>query len=94
MSGGACVFLVSGCRVAAVASERRAFVFSTSLTSALRLINHPARAPLLCFRFKCRIDGFFLRFIDLCIMVLSLGLLSGEQQQLALCVSYCSAPRN
>lgn len=44
----------------------------------LRLINHLAPALLLCFLFKCRIDGFFLHFIDLCIMVLSLLLPLGR----------------
>lgn len=50
-------------------------LFPPNLTARLcrlRLINHRAPALLLCFLFKCRIDGFSLHFIDLCIMVLSL----------------------
>lgn len=71
----------------------------------LRLINHLAPALLLCFLFKCRIDGFFLHFIDLCIMVLSLlyhwegaqrrrRACPGKDRRPGLCVAYCSAWRN
>jgi len=71
----------------------------------LRLINHPAPALLLCFLFKCRIDGFSLHFIDLCIMVLSLlhhgdgaqrcrRACPGKDRRPGLCVAYCSAWRN
>lgn len=71
----------------------------------LRLINHPASALLLCFLFKCRIDGFLLHFIDLCIMVLSLlyqwegarrcrRACPGKDGRPGLCVAYCSAWRN
>jgi len=74
----------------------------------LRLINHLGPALLLCFLFKCRIDGFFLHFIDLCIMVLSLRysattgkepsaadvLAQAKTGGLGFCVAYCSAWRN
>lgn len=91
------------------ANEDGAFLFSIfpglSARLRLRLINHPAPALLLCFLFKCRIDGFLLHFIDLCIMVLSLlyhwegaqrcrRACPGKDRRPGLCVAYCSAWRN